>query len=180
VPIIRKTYCIYATLVFFTLYGWMSGLHYFFVYLFQLLYMFRPTVCPSSRELTVSMRHWYFSLCMGGCLVCTTSWYIYFNFSTCFGQLCAHHQENLLYLYDTGIFHSVWVAVWSALLLGIFTSTSVHVSGNCVPIIRRTYCIYATLVFFTLYGWLSGLQTMTMGTQLPETCIEVEIKIQRC
>jgi len=27
------------------------------------------------------------------------------NFSTCFGQLCAHHQENLLYLCDT---------VWSA------------------------------------------------------------------
>jgi len=26
-----------------------------------------------------------------------------------------------------------------------------------MPIIRRTYCIYATLVFFTLYGWLSGL-----------------------
>jgi hypothetical protein len=29
-------------------------------------------------------------------------------------QLCAHHLENLLYLCDTGIFHSVWVAVWSA------------------------------------------------------------------
>ena len=43
------------------------------------------------------------------------------------------------------------------LLLGIFISTSLHVSGNCVPIIRRTYCIYAILVFFTLYGWLSGL-----------------------
>jgi len=28
-----------------------------------------------------------------------------------------------------------------------------------MPIIRRIYCIYATLVFFTLYGWLSGLQT---------------------
>ena len=27
---------------------------------------------------------------------------------------CAHRQENLLYLCDTGIFHSVWVAVWSA------------------------------------------------------------------
>jgi len=40
--------------------------------------------------------------------------HIYFNFSTCFGQLCAHHQQNLLYLCDTGIFHSVWVAVWSA------------------------------------------------------------------
>ena len=96
VPIIRRTYCIYATLVFFTLYGWLSGLHYFLVYLFQLLYMFRATMCPSSGELTVSVGQWYFSLCMGGCLVCTTSWYIYFSFSTWFGQLCAHHQENLL------------------------------------------------------------------------------------
>ena len=43
------------------------------------------------------------------------------------------------------------------ILLCIFISTSVHVSGNYVPIIRRTCCIYATLVFFTLYGWLSGL-----------------------
>jgi len=43
------------------------------------------------------------------------------------------------------------------LLLSIFISTSLDVSGNCMPIIRRTYCIYATLVFFTLYGWLSGL-----------------------
>jgi len=40
------------------------------------------------------------------------------------------------------------------LLLSIFISTSLNVSGNYVPIIRRTYCIYATLVFFTLYGWL--------------------------
>ena len=73
VPIIRRTYCIYATLVFFTVYGWLSGrigAHYFLVYLFRLLYVFRATVCPSSGKLTVSMRHWYFSLCMGGCLVC--------------------------------------------------------------------------------------------------------------
>ena len=40
--------------------------------------------------------------------------------------------------------------VWCTLLLSIFISTSLHVSGNYVPIIRRTYCIYATL---------SGLQT---------------------
>jgi len=46
------------------------GAHYFLVYLFQLLYMFRATMWPSSGELTLSMRHWYFSLCMGGCLVC--------------------------------------------------------------------------------------------------------------
>jgi len=38
------------------------------------------------------------------------------------------------------------------LLLSIIISTSLHVSGNYVPIIRRTYCIYATLVFFTLCG----------------------------
>jgi len=42
---------------------------YFLVYLFQLLYMFRATVCPSSGELTVSMRPWHFSLCIGGCFV---------------------------------------------------------------------------------------------------------------
>ena len=43
------------------------------------------------------------------------------------------------------------------LLLGIFISTSLHVWGNYVPIIKRTRCIYATLVFFVLCGWLSGL-----------------------
>ena len=48
------------------------GAHYFLVYLFQLLYMFRATMWPSAGELAVSMRHWYFSLCMGGCLVYRT------------------------------------------------------------------------------------------------------------
>ena len=43
------------------------------------------------------------------------------------------------------------------LLLSIFISTSVHVLGNYVPILRITYCICATLVFLTLCGWLSGL-----------------------
>jgi len=44
--------------------------HYFLVHSFQLHYMFRATMCPSSGELTVSMRHWYFSPCMVDCLVC--------------------------------------------------------------------------------------------------------------
>ena len=44
------------------------------------------------------------------------------------------------------------------LLLSIFISTSLHVSGNCVTIIRGTYCIYTKLVFFSLHGWLSGPQ----------------------
>ena len=43
--------------------------HYFLVYIVQLLHMFRTTMCPSSREFTVSMRHWYFSLRKGVCLV---------------------------------------------------------------------------------------------------------------
>ena len=30
---------------------------------------------------------------------------------------CAHHQEKLLYLYDTGVCHSVWLA--SGLLVGL-------------------------------------------------------------
>ena len=34
------------------------GAHYFLVYLFQLLYMFRATMGPSPAELTVSMRRW--------------------------------------------------------------------------------------------------------------------------
>jgi hypothetical protein len=28
--------------------------------------MFRTSMCPSSGEITLSMRHWYLSLCMGG------------------------------------------------------------------------------------------------------------------
>jgi hypothetical protein len=32
----------------------------------SLLYMFPATTCPSSGEITVSMRHWYLSLCMSG------------------------------------------------------------------------------------------------------------------
>jgi len=32
----------------------------------SLLYMFRATMCPSPGEITVSMRHWYLSLCRGG------------------------------------------------------------------------------------------------------------------
>ena len=34
------------------------------------------------------------------------------------------------------------------LLLSIFISTSLHVSGNYVPIIRRTFCIYANTGIF--------------------------------
>ena len=32
--------------------------------------MFRATMCPSSGEITISMRTWYLSLCIRDCLVC--------------------------------------------------------------------------------------------------------------
>ena len=32
----------------------------------SLLYVFRATMCPSSGEIIVYMRHWYMSFCMGG------------------------------------------------------------------------------------------------------------------
>ena len=41
-----------------TFFKWSQlGAHCFSVYLFQLLYMFRATMCPSSGELTVSLQH---------------------------------------------------------------------------------------------------------------------------
>ena len=52
----------------------------------------------------------------------------------------------------------------------IFISTSLHVSGNYVPVVRRNYCIYATLVFFTVYGWLSGLPTDQTATHTQTVC----------
>jgi hypothetical protein len=59
------------------------------------------------------------------------------------------------------------------LLLSIFIPTSLHVSGNNVPIIRGTHCIYATLVFFTVYRWLSGLQTRQPPIHRPGQALRV-------
>jgi len=64
-----------------------------------------------------------------------------------------------LYLLLSGLLVEMRLVSSQPLLLSIFISTFLHVSDNSVSIIRRTYCIYATLVFFTLHGWLSGLQT---------------------
>jgi len=44
------------------------------------------------------------------------------------------------------------------LLFSIFITISLHISGNYVSIIRRTYCIYATLIFFTPSGLLVGMR----------------------
>ena len=72
--------------------------------------------------------------------------------------LCFVYRASLYNIFQTK-------PTMCTLLLSIFISTSVHVSGNYVPIIRRNYFIYATLVFFTLYGWLSGLLTKQLPIQ---------------
>jgi len=75
-------------------------------------------------------------------MVVHTHWHIwYFNF-TVNRILCFVDRKslyNLLQMKPTRC----------TLLLSIFISTSLHVSGNYVPIIRS----------ITLHGWLSGLQT---------------------
>ena len=40
-------------------------------------------------------------------------YYIFFQILYMFGQLCARHRGNLLYICDTAIRQSVWVAVWT-------------------------------------------------------------------
>jgi len=77
-----------------------------------------------------------------------------------FGRACGTVSEILCFVDRASLYNLFQMkSIRCTLLLSIFISTSLHVSGNYVLIIRRTYCIYATLVFFTLNGWLSGLQT---------------------
>jgi len=89
-----------------------------------------------------------------------------------------NHFVVIFYYYNTSSLVSIicLFIVWSETIIGIniihlfqmkptmctlflstFISTSLHVSGNYVPIIRRTFCNYATLAFFNLYEWLTGL-----------------------
>ena len=64
---------LYGDKITYAFFKWSQlGENYFFVYLFQILYLFRATMCPSLGELTVSMRHWYFSLCMNEKYQCRT------------------------------------------------------------------------------------------------------------
>jgi hypothetical protein len=52
--------------------------------------------------------------------------------------------------------------------------TSLHVSGNHVPIIRRN-CIYATLVYVTMYGWC-----LVCWLELADQTPPIENDIHQC
>ena len=94
--------------------------------------MFRATMCPSSGELTVSMRHWYFSFCMGDCLVCRPKkehrksetdilihyvrhFYVVFENNTQSGRLTVDCGLNVTYLLTYSMVQSPsWEANWFA------------------------------------------------------------------
>ena len=41
-----------------------------------------------------------------------SSFLVYLSISTCFGRLCAHHQEKQLCFATLGTCYSVWMTVW--------------------------------------------------------------------
>jgi len=104
VPIIRRINCIKTASgichsVQMTV--WCAGLDEaaFSCMFISILYMFRAAMCPSSGELIVSKRHLvYVTLCRWPFGVQVWMRLLFhvclFLFSTCFGQPCAHHQEN--------------------------------------------------------------------------------------
>jgi len=57
------------------------------------------------------------------------------------------------------------------LLLSIFIAVSLHVSGNYVTIIRRTYCIYTTVIWEAV--WSADQQTR----QPPKQSVKYQCRI---
>jgi len=82
------------------------GAHCLLVHLFQLLYMLRATMCPSSGEFTVWIRHWYFSHCMCGCLVYDTD-----IFSLCMGVCLVWDQTDTHTEWKISVLH--WYSKFS-------------------------------------------------------------------
>ena len=73
------------------------------------------------------------------------------------GKTVIYLRQILCFVYRASLYNLFQIKpTRRTLLLSIFISTSLHVSGNYlyVPIIRRTYCIYATLVFSLCMGGL--------------------------
>ena len=92
-----------------------SGLIYLFIY-FSSLHVSDIHVRIIRRKIAASLRHWYLSLYMGG--VWSGLIYLFISLLYMFrASMCPSSGEKLLYLCDTGICHSVWVA--SGLLVGL-------------------------------------------------------------
>jgi hypothetical protein len=131
--------------------------------------MFRAFMCPSSGETTVFMRHLVLAILYGWLSVCRSicsciQTDIYLFFSTCFGQICAHHQEKQLYLCDTWyllfcmddclVCRSICSVIPDSYLFIIFCMFR----ANMCPSSGETTVFMRHLVLVILYGWLSGMQ----------------------
>ena len=73
------------------------------------LYMFRATICPSSVETAVFMWHLVLVI-LCEWLSARPVYLVYLSISTCFGRLCAHHQEKELFYVTLGTCYSVWMS----------------------------------------------------------------------
>ena len=75
-----------------------------------------------------------------------------------FTEICDHYTDfsdnSFLMFFDLIPLYNLFQMkpTWCTLLLSIFISISLHVSDNYVPIIRRTYFIYATLVWLAVWS----------------------------
>ena len=71
---------------------------------------------------------------------------IYFKFSTCFGQLCAHHQENWLYLCDTVIFKLYgWLSGLLQQTRQLPVVSVTFTTGSSNGLINARYCRYSDM-----------------------------------
>jgi hypothetical protein len=115
------------------------GAHYFLVHLFQLLYMFRATLCPSSGDLTVSLRHRYF-LQPPIQSEKIPVWHIYNNVSWWWAHSCPKHVENFKINIPRSTVNLVGF-IWKRLYGYMFMYVCMH-ACMCA-------CVYAYVSTFT-------------------------------
>ena len=123
--------------------------------------MFWASMCPSSGENYCIHASLVLVTLYGWRLVCWLDWksniFIYFSSIHVSGIHVPITRRKLLYPCVTGICHTVWVA--SGLLVGLkiqyiylflFYTRFGH---PCAHHQEKNYCIHASLVLVTLYGW---------------------------
>ena len=98
-------------------------------------------MCPSSGELTVSMRHWYFSLCTGGCLVCMSGPAKCTLFLSIFISNSLHVSGNYVSIIRRA--YSIYATIFIYLfqLLYMFRATM-------CPLSRQLTVVYATIFIY--------------------------------
>ena len=115
----------------------------------SLLYMFRASMCPSSGENYCIYATRVFVTLYGWRLVC----WLDFQSIHVSGIHVPIIRRKLLYLCDTGICHSVWVA--SGLLVGMKTSGICSATDQTPPI-QSDKCQYRIDTVISSWWWAHG------------------------